>query len=281
PHIDQLVHWHDTVTSLTGEMCREEGYSFPTWSAAYYQQQKQSGNYDGVYELDFGISAVDNPIQRMYEAVGLPEETYSNYQIYLTNADKAVAESVLRSYPKPRIVLLEGIEGTTTRGWDPGKVSALEQAIKREYGVEPIWFGGTYTPFFEGRPLTLRENIATLAFCDVGIGVMSGPMHFAAAVGLPTITLFCDQPLHRAAPAYFLNQYRKNSKELHRTLLGPTNPNMKFLKEGTTQANLTPEEWKSQRYRNWTSPGRQATKSCLAVITVDEVMMVLREALAS
>ncbi len=279
PHIDQLVHWHDTKLSIDGSLCQEEGKSFPTWSKAYYEEQKRSGKYDAVYELDFGIKTEDNPIQRMYEAIGFPEEIFSDYKLYLTDRDKKVAASVMENYPRPRIVLLEGIEGTTTRGWDPAKVKKLEAEITRTFGVSPILFGGRHQHFYEGRPLTLRENIATLLYGDVGIGVMSGPVHFAAAVGLPTITLYGDQPLHRAAPAYFLNEYISDSTKKHRTILGPTRSPMKFLKEGTTKLNLTPAEWKSQGYRNWNEPGRQATKSCMAVITVDEVMTVLSHVL--
>lgn len=279
PHIDQLVHWHDTKLALDGNLCQEEGEKFSTWNKAYYEEQKRSGTYAGVFELDFGIKTEDNPMERMYQAIGFPKETYSNYNIYLTDKDQEVAASVMELFPRPRIVLLEGLEGTSTRGWDSAKVKQLERRIEQEYEVSPIWFGGKFLHFYEGRPLTLRENIATLAYCDLGIGVMSGPVHFAAAVGLPTITLYGDQPLHRAAPAYFLNEYIAEPAKKHRTILGPTRSPMKFLKDGTTKLNLTPAEWKSQGFRSWNEPGRQSTKSCIAVITVDEVMAVLRDVL--
>lgn len=278
PHVDELVHWHDTEVSLEGDICIEEGKHFPTWSKKYYEQQKLSGVYDEVYELDFGIGHHDNPMDRMYEAVGMPGETFSNYKIYLSDQDKEVAENVMADYPTPRIVLLEGLEGVTTRGWDPDKVSELEIAIEKAYGVKPIWFGGKYLPEYEGRTLSLRENIATLMHCDAAIGVLSGPMHFAAAVGCPTICLYADHYIHRAAPAYFLNEYLSNPAKHHRTLLGPTNyHNMKLLKDDTTFVNLTPAEIASQGYTGWQTPGRQATKSALSVLTVDEVMAVLAD----
>ncbi|MEX1112085.1 MAG: glycosyltransferase family 9 protein [Candidatus Andersenbacteria bacterium] len=280
PHIDQLIHWHDTSLSIEGTICVEEGKSFPTWSRKYYEEQKESGEYDGVYELDIGIGHHDNPMDRMYEVVDMSGETYSNYKLYLTDEDKAVAEAVIEQYERPRVVLLEGLEGTTTRGWDPGKIQALEAAIEKKYGAPPIWFGGKYTPVYNGRALTLRENIATLMFCDVAIGVLSGPLHFAAAVGCPTITLYGDMYLHRTAPAYFLNEYISDSKKYHRTIVGPTNWNkLKMLKDDTTFINLTPAEQKVQGYKGWQNPGKQSTKSCLSVITADEVMAVLNEAM--
>lgn len=279
PHIDQLVHFHDSKTDLGGSTCIEEGVSFPTWSAEYYEQEKDSGSYDGVFELDVGIRQDENPIEHLYRVANMPEETFSNYKLYLTPQDITVAEYVMDQFPRPRIVLLEGIEGPTTRGWDPGKIPELEKTIEKTYGVPPIWFGAKYVREYLGRPLSLRENIATLACCDVGIGLLSGPLHFACAVGLPTISLFCDQPLHRAAPAYFLNEYIADEKKKHRTLLGPTGPTYGFLKEGSTKINLTEQEWKDQGYVNWSNPGKQATKSCLSVITVDEIMAVLKDVL--
>ncbi len=280
PHINQLVHWHDTTLALDGSLCHEEGQSFPTWNKAHYEKQKFSGDYDAVYELDFGIGWEDNPLEKMYQAVGLPSQSKTDYKIYLTSHDRLVAQTVWQNAPRPRIVLLEGLAGTTTRGWDPGKIAGLEQAIRKLYGVDPLWFGSTHIPDFEGRPLTLRENIATLTLCDVGIGVMSGPLHFAAAVGLPTITLFGDQPLHRAAPAHFLNTYIDNPLKRHRTLIAPASKPWHFLKSPAPPESLTPAELKIQKYQDWVTPGRQSTKSCLAVITVDEVMTVLQDVIS-
>ena len=277
PYIDQLVHFHETKLALDGSYCIEEGRRIPTWSKKYYEDEKKSGRYDGVYELDLGIEQDENPMKKMYDVIGLPEESNTNYKLYLSQQDLAVARAVMSKYSHPRIVLLEGLEGRTTRGWNADKIPALEQRITSTYGAPPIWFGGKYVHEYQGRPLTLRENIATLTYCDAAIGVLSGPLHFAAAVGLPVLTLLCDQPLHRADPAYFLNEYIADDAKKHRTLLGPTGYKMGFLKEGSTQINLTPQEWKNQGYIDWNMPGNQATKSCLSVITVDEIMAVLTD----
>lgn len=279
PHVDQLIHWHDIKLSLEATICKEDGQRFPTWSKTYYEQQKVSRNYDGIYELDFGLMYTDNPVQRMYEAIGLPEETYSDYKIYFTENDHAIAQSVMGRTLQPRIIFLEGLESESTRGWDPEKISQLKRAIHKKYQVEPIWFGSRHVPEFEGRPLSLRENIATLALSDVGIGVMSGPMHFAAAAGLPTLALYADQPLHRVAPACFLNQYISKPKKYHRTLLGPDQRPYTLLKSNQPDRNLTPAEAIEQKFQSWQHPGRQSTKTGLAAITVDEVMLVLNDML--
>jgi hypothetical protein len=279
PHIDQLVHWHDTALSLEQTICCEEGRCFPTWNKKYFEQQKKSGIYDGVFELDFGIKVTDNPMERLYKAVGLPHEHNSYYRLYFTAQDRAVASAVMRYRAHPRIVLLEGLNSEATRGWDPNKIPALEAAIKQHYGIAPIWFGSRFVPDYQGRRLTLRQNIATLTHCDVAIGVLSGPLHMAAAAGIPTLTLYCDHPLHRAAPAYFLNRFITDPRRRHRTLLGPSPTPMRLFKTDTPCSNLIPAEQATQGFRHWLKPGRQATKSCLSVITVDEIMMVLTQML--
>lgn len=277
PHIDQLIHWDEKRLSLEGMICYEDGKNFPTWNRAYFNEQKDSGGYDGVWELDFGLDSAGNPLEQMYKAIGLPEETFSNYQLYFTEQDRAVAEFVMKNAPQPRIVLLEGLEGATTRGWDPGKIPPLAAAITKKYGGVPIWFGGKYVSQYHGRQLTLRENIATLLFCDVAIGVLAGPLHFAAAVGMPTLTLYADQPLHRAAPGYFLNPYIKDAKKKHRTLIGPAGQPYLFLKNDQPAAALTGAEIQRQEHRGWLQPGKQSTKTGLATIAVEEVMVVLAD----
>jgi hypothetical protein len=276
PSIDQVVHWHDTKLSLDNQICNEDGVSFPTWSKDYYEKQKKSGEFDQVIELDFGIHIDDNPLERAFELAQVDKHSSTFHQIYLTDKDKEVAKFVIDDFPKPRVVLAESLHGITTRNWDTGKTAFLEESIRSKYNVEPIWFGAK-TPLYQGRSLTLRENIATLTFCDVFICVLSGPAHFAAAVGLPTLTLFCDHPLHRATPAYFLNTYIKDPKKKHRTLLGPTGPVMNLLKPSEPYQCLTPAQVKKQKFNSWSKPGRQSTKSCLSVLTVDEVMLVLSD----
>jgi ADP-heptose:LPS heptosyltransferase len=279
PHIDQLVHWHDKKLSLTGRLCQEDGHSFPTWSKDYYEQQIKSGIYDKVIELDFGLSVTDNPVVRAFQLAGISPNHPFNYQIYFTDSDLQKARALMTKLPQPRIVLLESLAHPSTRGWTTAKVKQLTAAIIKEYGVEPIWFGSKFGHFFNGQPLSLRENIATLRYCSVGIGVLSGPLHFAAAAGLPTITLYCDHPLRRAAPAFFQNPSLPDNAIKHRTILGPHKLPMTILKGDASSLPLTPDELTEQNFIHWSNPGRQSTKSGLAAITVDEVMTVLNDML--
>ena len=93
PHINQLVHFHSTKLSLTGELCIEEGKAFPTWNSDYYEQQKNNNNYDAVYELDVGIVQDENPLEHLYRDIGMSDEYFSNYKLYFTDHDREVAKS--------------------------------------------------------------------------------------------------------------------------------------------------------------------------------------------
>jgi len=277
PHIHHLVHWHDKKLSLDGKICTEEGKQYPTWNKKHYDKIKNE--YDLVAELDFGIGIFDNPVQKALERIGLNSINYGNYPFYGSPNDWLVGKSVAEQFPGPRVVFLESINGTTMRGWDPEKTSILEEKIKSELGITPIWFGAKYPQKYNGRNLTLRENIAFAGSCDIGIGVMSGPLHFAASAGLQTVCLYGGQPLHRAAPSYFLNPYIKDPKKYHLTIEGPTCNEPCFLKREIPCKNISRVDSPSTKFKSWQEPGRQSDKSCVASISVETVFVTVKEAL--
>lgn len=269
PHIDHLVHWDDHRLSLDGNICREEGRHFPTWNPEWYAQEKRE--YDLVLELDFGLSVFDNPLERVYALAGLPGETFGMYPFYGSPQDWEIGRAVAGMHPGPRVVFLEGTDGKSMRGWDLEKVSALERIVGQAVGHAPLWFGAQHPRTHEGKRLTLRQNIAFAGSCDLAIGVMSGPMHFAAAAGVPTICLYGGQPLHRAAPSYFLNPQIADPLRRHLTIEGPTCDEPCFLKRAIPCKNLSAEEKASSGFRSWQEPGRQEDKSCVATIPVETV----------
>lgn len=275
PHINQLIHWHDRTRSLDGDICIEEGKRFPTWDAAWYEKEKQK--YDLVLELDFGLTVFDNPLARVYEKAGFPEETYGYYPFYGSVSDREVGRATAEAFSRPRLLFLEGIDGESMRGWDPAKVQDLTKLLRQAAGIEPIWFGARYPKTYQGRPLTLRENIAFAGSCDLAVGVMGGPLHFAAAAGVPTICLYGGQPFHRAAPSYFLNPHIADPTKHHITIEGPTCDEPCFLKREIPCKNLTTEAARSSGFRNWQHPGRQHDKSCVATIPVETVLATIME----
>lgn len=278
PHINHIVHWHDKKLSLEGDLCHESGKSYPTWNKKYYEKAKSE--FDMIAELDFGLGHFDNPIEKVCENLGLPySDLDGNYPFYGSTEDWLIGKSVAEQFTGPKIVFLESINGTTMRGWDPEKTTQLETKIKNELNITPIWFGAKYPKQYNGRNLSLRENIAFAGSCDIGIGVMSGPLHFAAAAGLQTICLYGGQPHRRAAPGFFLNPHIKDPKKFHITIDGPTCNEPCFLKREKPCKNIFENNIKSMGFKNWQEPGRQNDKSCVATISVDTVFAALVSAL--
>jgi hypothetical protein len=52
---------------------------------------------------------------------------------------------------------------------------------------------------------------------------------------------------------------------------------MQLLKPNTPPKALTRAQQKKQKFKHWSKPGTQQTKSCLSVITVDEIMLILSD----
>lgn len=269
PHIDHLVHWSDFACALDGRICVEEGRRLPTWNRSLFDLRR--GDYDLAVELEFGLEIEDNPLERMAAAVGLPDVPLGPYPFYGTPEDWAVGKTVAERFPRPRVALLEGLDGTTMRGWDPQKARLLEERLAGNLGVPPLPWGGRFVPLHRGRPLTLRENIAFLGHCNLAIGVLGAPLHFAAAAGIPTICLYGAQPYARAAPGFFLNAAIADPSRRHATIFGPTCDEPCLLKRTIPCKNLRGGDRTTTGFENWQRPGRQSDKSCLAVIPVETV----------
>ncbi len=277
PHVDHLVHWSDMERSPDARICVEEGTAFPTWDRAQWDNER--GNYDNVAELKVGLGIEENPLERMAALVGLDALRLGPYPFYGTSEDRRIGRATAERYPRPRVVFLEGLNGRTMRSWDPEKARILEDRFSSELGIRPIWWGAQYTPLFHGQRLTLRENIALLGSCDLAIGVLGAPLHFAAAAGIQTICLYGAQPYRRAAPGYAFNASMTDPSRHHITIFGPTCDEPCFLKRAIPCKNLHGEERVMTGFENWQRPGRQHDKSCVAVIPVEAVFAAAREAL--
>lgn len=277
PHVDQLVHWSDAGLSLDGRICVEEGERFPTWNRAHFDGVRR--DYAVRAELEFGLDIEENPLERFAAAVGLAGVNLGPYPFYGSPRDWAVGRELSERFPRPRVVFLEGLAGTTMRGWDPAKAAALEARFRSELNIHPLRWGAQHTLLHRGRKLTLRENIAVLAQCDLAIGVLGAPLHFAAAAGVQTICLYGAQAYQRAAPGFFFNATMPDPARHHVTIFGPTCDAPCLLKRSIPCQNLRGEDRSTTGFRSWQEPGRQEDKSCVAVIPVETVFAAARDAL--
>ena len=101
-------------------------------------------------------------------------------------------------------VVIHAAASLPAKQWPLDRFAEVMVALRKKYAVRFVYTGAMgdshlYDSIeslgpFEGMNLcgitSLRENIAIYGACDIFFGVDSGPMHMAAAAGLPVVALF-------------------------------------------------------------------------------------------
>lgn len=135
--------------------------------------------------------------------LGLNVDTIAPPALVLTEVERAAAAVRLAALPVPRVVLHPG--GFAARIWTPANYWSLAQRLAKE-GIAVIFTGNVAerARFWErlgnatleygmldlmGR-LSLRELMAVVADSDAVVSGATGPAHMAAALGVPTVSLF-------------------------------------------------------------------------------------------
>jgi ADP-heptose:LPS heptosyltransferase len=121
-------------------------------------------------------------------------------QLYLTAPELAAAQTALGTIARP-LVLLYPDAGMPIKRWQPDRFIQVGRALQQSGATirVPIGsdldsasqiaagIGGTAQPWQRG---TIRELAATIAHADLFIGADTGTARIAAALNVPTITLF-------------------------------------------------------------------------------------------
>jgi lipopolysaccharide heptosyltransferase I len=117
--------------------------------------------------------------------------------VFPTNdADRASVDALLPK-GKPYAVLLPGSNWATKR-WPVEYFAETAKTLRQKFGFEPVVAGGPgdkqFAAQIDGIDLTgktnLRQLVALLERASVVIANDSGPMHIAAALGVPLVTPF-------------------------------------------------------------------------------------------
>jgi len=273
PEIDELAHYSDRKQSLRKEICIEEGVRFATWNKTILEKKKKE--YDLFFEADLGVPHIDDPLQFLYKKYHLKSD-FTNYKIYTTQSDKLIVDQIIKNYSCPRILICEGIEAETMRGWSREQTEELIKKIKKELGVSPVWFGSKNILDYFGKKINIRQSAEFASRFDIAIGVLSATMHICAGVGVQTITLYGGMPKKRGAPEYFLNKYIKDQNKRHVTIMAPECDTHCFLKKENGPCVLSPN---NSLWQSWQKPGNQKIKNCLVKISVEDVFRILKNIL--
>jgi ADP-heptose:LPS heptosyltransferase len=146
----------------------------------------------------------------------------------VTAADKKHADVFLKEHgvkPSDKLIALCPSAGASSRSriWMPERFAATADALVREYLAKIILVSAKSEKAFvddvagrmkhasiPGYELNLKQQAAVYARCALVITNDSGPMHVAAAMGAPTLGLFCPNTPARWAPYGPGNDYLYN-----------------------------------------------------------------------
>jgi heptosyltransferase-2 len=156
-----------------------------------YEHRSEFSKHESEYNIE------------MLKGLGLNPQPISPPVLTLTEIERAAGASRWSGLPNPRVVIHPG--GVSARRWSFEQYRGLAVTLgERGYGVvltgsdqERIEFGGqarTTVPPLGIRDLmgklSLRELMALIANAHVVVCGATGPAHMAAALGIPTVTLF-------------------------------------------------------------------------------------------
>lgn len=146
------------------------------------------------------------------EALGLPNDGIS-FDLRLRPEEEHRVDTLLGDTPRPFAAFFLGSRWPS-RFWFPQATAEVAQALQREYGMGVVLVGGQGEVAFarqvcaatrgkltnlSGKTM-LRDLIGIFSRARLTMGPDSGPMHLAAATGVPVISLWGATSPLRSAP---------------------------------------------------------------------------------
>jgi heptosyltransferase-2 len=157
-----------------------------------YEHRSEFFKHESEYNVD------------MLKGLGLCPQPVSHPVLTLTEAERAAGSSRWSGLPSPRVVVHPG--GISARRWRLEQYRDLVSTLTdRGYGVVLTGSDQERREFGKGLSLptafpsevgdlmgklSLRELMSVIANAHVVVSGATGPAHLAAALGIPTVTLF-------------------------------------------------------------------------------------------
>jgi lipopolysaccharide heptosyltransferase II len=146
------------------------------------------------------------------DTLGLPDDGVS-FGLRLRPEEERQTEALLAQTPRPFAVFFLGSRWPS-RFWFPRATAEVAQSLQQEYGMAVVLVGGQSEVGFarevcaaaRGRltnlsgKMTLRDLIGIFSRARLAMGPDCGPMHIAAATGIPVISLWGATSPVRSAP---------------------------------------------------------------------------------
>ncbi len=188
-----------------------EAYGFaerPLWLFISYSD-REAGR--ATHASEHFMKAVDRFAGRKVERDG------GGYDIFLTDADREKAETLLREAKGGRrVVIHPGARCNRNKRWGADKYAELARRLTVEAdafvivvgGAEEASLGERIVSALPGQAMnlsgktTLRETAALVERCHLFVGNDSGPLHVAAGTTTPLVAVFASSNPSNFAPLH-------------------------------------------------------------------------------
>lgn len=146
------------------------------------------------------------------DALGLPDDGI-RFDLRLRPEEGQHVDTLLAETPRPFAAFFLGSRWPS-RFWFPQATAAVARTLQQEYGMGVVLVGGPSEVVFAQQvseamktdvtnlsgKTSLRDLIGIFSRAQVAMGPDSGPMHIAAATGIPVISLWGATSPIRSAP---------------------------------------------------------------------------------
>jgi len=147
------------------------------------------------------------------DALGLPDNGVA-FDLRLREEEERHIDALLADTPRPYVTFFLGSRWPS-RFWFPTATAQVARTLQQEYDMGTVLIGGPGEVVFASQVSTalgetkatdlsgetsVRDLIGIFSRARLGIGPDSGPMHIAAAVGTPVISLWGATSPIRSAP---------------------------------------------------------------------------------
>ncbi len=150
---------------------------------------------------------------RFADALGLPDDGVA-FDLRLREEEERHIDALLADTPRPYVTFFLGSRWPS-RFWFPTATAQVARTLQQEYDMGTVLIGGPREVVFASQvsaalgetkatdlsgKTSVRDLIGIFSRARLGIGPDSGPMHIAAAVGTPVISLWGATSPIRSAP---------------------------------------------------------------------------------
>ena len=159
---------------------------------------------------------VDLNLSLLSSLVAHPEKERIEFPLGLTPAEQRRAETYFSQLgwgPETPVLALHPGAGWATKRWETARYAALGDRLAKETGARLLltWGPGDKAsvealrltlraPAELAPPTRIKELAAILERCQLFIGGDTGPLHLAAALGIPTVAIFGPTTPERNGP---------------------------------------------------------------------------------